>query len=95
MINAISLSTGGSLAGIGGQSPTQRGEAAQRASSLTSAPEDRDAVSTTVSRIAAQGAPIDVDRVSALKAAIRSGQYRADPQAIAGGMINSDMGTGL
>lgn len=95
MINGIGLSTGGSLAGIGAQSAAQRGEATQRTSSLATAPEDRAAVSTTVSQIAAQGAPIDVDRVAALRAAIRSGQYRADPKAIAGGMISGDLGTGL
>ena len=61
MINSIGLSTGGSLAGIGGQAPAQRGEAAQRTSSLTTAPEDRAAVSTTVSQIAAQGAPLPVE----------------------------------
>lgn len=95
MINSIGLSTGSSLAGVGAHSAAQRGEATQRTSSLTAAPEDRAAVSTTVSQIAAQGAPVDVDRVAALKAAIRSGQYRVDPKAIAGGMISGDLGTGL
>lgn len=95
MINSIGLSTGSSLTNVGAHAATQRGEAAQRTSSLTSSPEDRAAVSTTVSQIAAQGAPIDIDRVAALKAAIRSGQYRADPKAIAGGMISGDLGTGL
>ncbi|HLZ78608.1 MAG TPA: flagellar biosynthesis anti-sigma factor FlgM [Sphingomonas sp.] len=95
MINGIGLSTGGSLASVGGHSAAQRGEAAQRTSNLTASPEDRAAVSTTVSQIAGQGAPVAVDRVAALKAAIRSGQYRADPTAIAGGMINSDLGASL
>lgn len=95
MINSIGLSTGSSLAGIGGQSATQRGEGPARVSNLTASPEDRGAVTTTVSQIAAQGAPIDMDRVAALKAAIRSGQYRVDAKAVAGNMISSDLGAGL
>ncbi len=95
MINSIGLSTGGSLIGIGGHSATQRGEGANRISTQTAASEDSAAVSTTASQIAAQGAPIDGDRVAALRAAIRSGQYRADPKAVAISMIGSDLGTGL
>jgi negative regulator of flagellin synthesis FlgM len=53
------------------------------------------AVSTTISRLAAEGAPVDHDRISALKAAIKAGTYRADPHAIASAMVDSDFGTTL
>ena len=43
----------------------------------------------------AEGAPVDLDRVASLRAAIKSGQYRPDARAIAGSMIQSDMGAGL
>jgi negative regulator of flagellin synthesis FlgM len=96
MINGIGLTTGGSLAGIGGKTATQRGEGAQRvAPASTASIEDRAAVSTTSSQMVAQGAPVDLDRVATLRAAIKSGQYRPDSKAIAGSMIQSDMGTGL
>jgi negative regulator of flagellin synthesis FlgM len=93
MINGISSSIGGGLSGIG-QTSTQKGEAVQRAKPSV-AQEDRAAVTTTIGQIAAGGAPIDTDRVSALRAAIRAGTYRADPQAIAQKMISSDLGTSL
>lgn len=96
MISGIGLSTGGSLSGIGGGTAAQRGEGAQRVSSKPAvALEDRAAVSSTVSQLAAQGAPIDGDRVAALKAAIKGGTYRADPAKIAGSMIDADLGASL
>jgi len=95
MINGIGLSNGGSLVGIGGKT-TQRGEGAQRvAPTSTASIEDRAAVSTTSSQMVAQGAPVDLDRVASLRAAIKAGQYRPDAKAIAGTMIQSDMGAGL
>jgi negative regulator of flagellin synthesis FlgM len=93
MINSIGSSST-SLVGIG-SSATQRSEAAGKIDKPVSALEDRGAVSTTVSQLAAQGAPIDSDRVSALKAAIKAGTYKADPQAIARSMMSGDLGTGL
>jgi len=94
MINGIGLSTGGSL-GIGAQTGTQRGEGASKIKPSTAALEDRGAVSTTVSQISALGAPVDVDRVTALRNAIKGGSYHLDPQAIAGKMITADMGASL
>ncbi|WBO22128.1 flagellar biosynthesis anti-sigma factor FlgM [Sphingomonas abietis] len=93
MINSIG-SPGTSLTGIG-SSATQRGEAATKINKPASSLEDRGAVSTTVSQLASQGAPIDSDRVSALKAAIKAGTYKADPHAIAQAMISADMGAKL
>jgi negative regulator of flagellin synthesis FlgM len=93
MINSIGPSST-SLSGIGTHT-TQRGEGAQRSEKPTSSLEDRAAVSTTVSQLAAQGAPIDGDRVAALRTAIKSGSYRADPQAISRAMISTDLGADL
>lgn len=93
MINSIGPSST-SLSGIG-TNAAQRGEAAQKIDKPTSALEDRAAVSTTVSQLAAGGAPIDSDRVAALRAGIKLGSYRADPQAIARAMISTDLGAGL
>jgi negative regulator of flagellin synthesis FlgM len=53
------------------------------------------AVSTTISRLAAEGAPVDSDRIASLKAAIKAGTYRADPHAIASAMVDSDFGATL
>ncbi len=93
MINGIGVSTGSAL-GIGTTS-TQRSEGAAKVKPSNAALEDKGAVSTTVSQITALGAPVDVDRVTALRQAIKSGQYRIDPQAIAGKMISTDMGASL
>ncbi len=93
MINGIGLSTGSAL-GIGTTS-TQRSEGAAKVKPSNAALEDKGAVSTTGSQMAALGAPVDVDRVTALRTAIKAGQYRIDPQAIAQKMISTDMGVSL
>ncbi|WP_454885234.1 flagellar biosynthesis anti-sigma factor FlgM [Sphingomonas oryzagri] len=91
MITSIT-GTGSAISGIGAGS-TQRGEGAQKLARPGAAAEDRASISNTVAQMAAEGAPIETDRVSALKAAIRAGTYKSDPQAIATAMIRSDMGT--
>lgn len=47
--------------------------------------------STPVASMAAQGAPIDMDRVAAVKNAIKSGNYPVDADAIAERMIALDL----
>lgn len=42
-------------------------------------------------RMAAEGAPVDMDRVAAIKAAIASGNYPVDPAAIADRMLALDL----
>jgi negative regulator of flagellin synthesis FlgM len=46
---------------------------------------------STVATLAAQGAPIDVSRVAAIRAAIADGSYKVDPDAIAAKMIEVDL----
>ncbi|MGE4409954.1 MAG: flagellar biosynthesis anti-sigma factor FlgM [Sphingomonadales bacterium] len=48
--------------------------------------------STPAARMAAQGAPIDMDRVAAIKEAIASGNYPVDADRIADRMIELDLG---
>ncbi len=91
MINSVT-GTGSTIASIGTAS-TQRGEGAQKLARPGAAAEDRASISNTVAQMAAEGAPIETDRVAALRSAIKAGTYKADPQAIATAMINSDIGT--
>ena len=49
------------------------------------------ASSTPAGRMAAEGAPVDMDRVAAIKAAIASGNYPVDPAAIADRMLALDL----
>ena len=90
MINSVT-GTSSSIASIG-TGAAQRGEGAQKLARTGAAAEDRASISNTVAQMAAEGAPIETDRVSALKAAIKAGTYKADPQAIAGAMIKADLG---
>lgn len=47
---------------------------------------------TPIARMAAEGAPVDFDRVAAIKAAIASGNYPVDADKIAESMISLDLG---
>ena len=47
--------------------------------------------STPAAEMAAAGAPIDTDKVAAIKARIADGSYRIDPNAIAERMIALDL----
>lgn len=64
------------------------GPAATSASSAGSA-----GSASPAARMAAEGAPIDMDRVAAIKAAIASGNYPVDPAAIADRMLALDLPT--
>jgi negative regulator of flagellin synthesis FlgM len=49
------------------------------------------AQATPAAEMAAQGAPIDMDKVAAIRAKIADGSYKIDPQAIADRMIALDL----
>lgn len=87
MINGIGSSTGALLGtALGG---TRGSEAIARTGTAKSGGMT---ASTIMAQMAADGAPIEMDRVNALKAAIKAGTYTADPDAIAGKMIAGDLG---
>lgn len=46
---------------------------------------------TPIRRMADEGAPVDLDRVAAIKQAIAQGQYPVDAEAIAESMIALDL----
>lgn len=50
-----------------------------------------ESTATPAARMAAQGAPVDMDRIAAVKAAIASGNYPVDPERIAEKMIALDL----
>ncbi len=49
------------------------------------------AAASPASRMASEGAPIDLDRIAAIKAAIASGNYPVDPERIADRMVALDL----
>jgi negative regulator of flagellin synthesis FlgM len=50
-----------------------------------------DTSASPAARMAAQGAPVDLDRIAAIKAAIASGNYPVNPAAIADRMLALDL----
>lgn len=48
-------------------------------------------MTSPAARVAQQGAPIDMDKISKIKAAIASGNYPVDPEAIADKMVELDL----
>ncbi|AOF95535.1 flagellar biosynthesis anti-sigma factor FlgM [Sphingobium sp. RAC03] len=57
--------------------------------SATAAPASTSA--SPAARMAAEGAPVDMDRIAAIKAAIASGNYPVDAAAIADRMVALDL----
>lgn len=47
---------------------------------------------TPIARMAAEGAPVDFDRIAAIKEAIAAGKYPVDAEKIADRMIALDLG---
>ncbi|AUW57955.1 flagellar biosynthesis anti-sigma factor FlgM [Sphingobium sp. SCG-1] len=50
--------------------------------------------SSPAARMAAQGAPVDLDKIGAIKAAIASGNYPVDADVIAQKMLDLDLPQG-
>jgi negative regulator of flagellin synthesis FlgM len=70
-------------------------ETAQTRSSAPVAPAAsglaEEAVANPATRLAAQGAPVDLDKISRIKSAIASGNYPVDPEKIADRMVELDL----
>jgi negative regulator of flagellin synthesis FlgM len=76
------------------QAPGLRESGKTRASSGVTASSASGASASAASpaaRMAAEGAPVDLDRIAAIKAAIASGNYPVDPSAIADKMLALDL----
>ena len=63
-------------------------------SSTTSSSGSVGASLSPAARMAAEGAPVDMDRIAAIKAAIASGNYPVDADAIAERMLALDLPAG-
>jgi len=72
-----------------------QGDAVARSEPVTraapSGSEAAKAQSTPAAEMAAQGAPVDMDKVAAIRAKIADGSYKVDPKAIADKMIAFDL----
>ena len=62
-------------------------------SSSTALNETVSGSASPASRMAAEGAPVDTDRIAAIKSAIASGNYPVDPARIADRMLALDLPT--
>lgn len=49
------------------------------------------AVATPAARVAAQGAPVDLEKIARIKEAIASGNYPVDAEKIADSMVELDL----
>lgn len=49
------------------------------------------AIASPAARLASEGAPVDLDKITRIKAAIASGNYPVDPDAIADRMVELDL----
>lgn len=88
MINPVGLGIG---AGIGTGKLRDNGKAGAVGSVAGTGSESVSVSASPAARMAAQGAPVDVDRIAAIKSAIASGNYPVDPKAIAQKMLDLDL----
>jgi negative regulator of flagellin synthesis FlgM len=92
MINSVGQA---SIAALEAQKLREGGKA--RATTSVAAgvsTEDAGTASSPASRMAAEGAPVELDRVAAIKAAIASGNYPINPALIAEKMLELDLPAG-
>jgi len=70
---------------------SQGAKAARPAADSTPTSETQ-SVASPAAQLAAQGAPIDAEKVAAIRAQVTAGTYAINPRAIADRMITSDLG---
>ncbi len=92
MINSVgqNISSGIEAARLR-ESGKTRGAAATGSATTTAS---ASASASPAARMAAEGAPVDMDRIAAIKAAIASGNYPVNAQAIADRMVELDLPAG-
>lgn len=88
MINSIGQ---GISSAIGANSLRETGKARASSPGSASASASAAASASPAARMAAEGAPVDLDRIAQIKAAIASGNYPVDADAIAERMIALDL----
>jgi negative regulator of flagellin synthesis FlgM len=88
MINSVGQ---GISSAIGANSLRESGKARGAAATGSSVSAAASTSASPVARMAAEGAPVDLDRIAQIKAAIASGNYPVDPDAIAERMIALDL----
>ena len=88
MINSVGLGLGSAI----DTSKVREGGKSTPTGSVSGKKTSAEGVSSSpAARMAAQGAPVDVDRIGAIKAAIASGNYPVDAEAIAQKMLDLDL----
>ncbi|HAF41831.1 MAG TPA: flagellar biosynthesis anti-sigma factor FlgM [Sphingobium sp.] len=90
MINSVGQSISSA---IGATSLREGGKARASSATGSAGASAASASASPAARMAAEGAPVDMDRISAIKAAIASGNYPVDANAIAERMIALDLPT--
>jgi negative regulator of flagellin synthesis FlgM len=88
MINSVGQSISSA---IGANSLRESGKTRATATAGTNVASSASASASPAARMAAEGAPVDMDRIAAIKAAIASGNYPVDANAIAERMIALDL----
>lgn len=87
MINGIGPTGAGAV-------DTARNQGVQKSAPIgnpAAKPAAEETVPNPAAALAAAGAPVDADKVAAVRAAIANGSYRLDIQAIANRMIDIDI----
>ena len=90
MINGIGKSGAGRIDAQ--RSQADKAGAAPASASVLPISERSATAGGVVGALVAQGAPVDTDKVSALRQAIAEGRYRVDSELIADKMIAADLG---
>ncbi|MCI4591563.1 flagellar biosynthesis anti-sigma factor FlgM [Sphingobium sp. BYY-5] len=88
MINAVGQSISSA---IGATSLREGGKARAASTADATTISASSASASPAARMAAEGAPVDLDRIAAIKSAIASGNYPVDADAIAERMIALDL----
>jgi negative regulator of flagellin synthesis FlgM len=88
MINSVGQSISSA---IGANSLRESGKTRASATGSATVSASASASASPAARMAAEGAPVDMDRIAAIKAAIASGNYPVDADAIAERMIALDL----
>lgn len=88
MINSVGLGLGSA---IDTSKLRESGKSAPKGSVSGSSAQAAGVSPSPAARMAAQGAPVNTDKIAAIKAAIASGNYPVDAEAIAQKMLDLDL----